>query len=159
MLTEKDELKIANGAIQILKNPKAFCKSHWFLSKQVQDHETAGGSTDAEGARSIDPTHEDGYDQLADYCEQSGASLANPTFQVCGEGAIYTSAAIQGFSYGEARQVLIKVTGAVADNPVVEESYIPEINDNDETTRPELKAVLEDGFAKSIKGFLKGASS
>jgi hypothetical protein len=155
-LTEKDEAKIANGAIQILKDPKAFCKGSWFIDRQYAKEDSLaqfyeGG--DIEGKPiphedrpvDIDPTNSrEDFQALRETLEKNNSTLANPNFMVCGQGAIFVSAALQGYSYDDAQEVLAKTQEVVGD--------IPSFNDEEDTTFGDVRGFLRDGFKSFVKG-------
>lgn len=125
------EQKIAEGAIQILTNPGTFCKGSWMKEK-------AAGESDI--------NFRPGFDELKRRAERGEVgSLANPNFQVCGQGAIYASAALQGYSYDQARAVVLKVEQ--------ETGSIPDFNDGARATRLRVRALLEKGFSTVIPGY------
>ncbi len=127
----KKQQEIMDGALEILANPDSFCKNHYFKYRGPL----------AKRNQIIDPSYREGFNVLQEKLQTIGATTAEPNFQVCGEGAIYVSAAIQGYTYDDAYRVCENVADGNAANGGV--GYgIPEVNDAKGTTREDVREYL-----------------
>lgn len=91
------------GAVQILTNADNFCTGSWLQAKD----DDANPSLDWEGDGEIT---ENMFDDLKERLAEAGSTLSNPNFTVCGEGAIYVSAALKGATAAEAQGAVDLVT-------------------------------------------------